>query len=242
LDQYRFADTVQPMTASAIDTGQLREIHLLAGLDDDELARVSRTMRQLRLEMGQRLFDFGQPAVQFFYLETGQLKLFRNSPDGGEKIIWIVEPGETFAEAAMFLEFERGYPVSAEALMSSLVLAFDSRTMVEILRGSTETCIRMLGTMSMRLRHQINEVQKLTLHNATYRLASYLLHQMPVDVMECPEVQLGTSKNVIASRLSIQPETFSRILARLIKKGLLEVHGQNIVVLDIDGLRRLVQF
>jgi CRP-like cAMP-binding protein len=93
----------------------------------------------------------------------------------------------------------------------------------------------------MRLRRHVNEVDKLTLHNATFRLVSYLLQQMPADVVESPEVQLTTPKNVIASRLSIQPETFSRILGRLSKAGLVEVHGHSIVLRDIAGLRKQIE-
>jgi Mn-dependent DtxR family transcriptional regulator len=44
----------------------------------------------------------------------------------------------------------------------------------------------------------------------------------------------------VASRLAIQPETFSRILARLAEKGCMEVHGQNIVLIDIEALRTIV--
>ncbi|MCP4042749.1 MAG: winged helix-turn-helix domain-containing protein, partial [Gammaproteobacteria bacterium] len=47
-------------------------------------------------------------------------------------------------------------------------------------------------------------------------------------------------KSVLAARLSIQNETLSRILKRLRKIGIIEVHGKEITVLDIGALRRLV--
>ena len=52
-----------------------------------------------------------------------------------------------------------------------------------------------------------------------------------------PRLHLVAPKNVIASRLGIQPETFSRVAARLMKDGLIRVQGQDIVLLDIEGLR-----
>ena len=52
-----------------------------------------------------------------------------------------------------------------------------------------------------------------------------------------PEVHLVAPKNVIASRLGIQPETFSRVAARLMKDGLIRVQGQDVVLLDVEGLR-----
>jgi CRP-like cAMP-binding protein len=53
-------------------------------------------------------------------------------------------------------------------------------------------------------------------------------------------LQLNTPKHVVASRLSIQPETLSRILSRLSKQSLIEVRGSHIEVLDYDGLLELV--
>lgn len=230
-----------PNPASDISDHDLRRIYLFAGFDDGQLQAVRRSMRVQRLDEGERLFDHGQPARHYFYLRQGQIKLFRVSPDGDEKVIELIGPDQTFAEAVMFMERRGGYPVSAEAIEPTEVWAFDQETMLGLLRESVDTCLRLLANMSMRLRRHVNEVDKLTLHNATFRLVSYLLQQMPPDVVESPEVQLTTPKNVIASRLSIQPETFSRILGRLSKAGLIEVHGHSIVLRDIAGLRKQIE-
>lgn len=229
------------MSVPIVQLNELRQIYLLADLDEEQLQAVRKTMRLLRLDEGERLFDFGQPARHFFYVRSGQIKLFRNSPDGGEKVIEIIRLGETFAEAVMFMQ-GKGYPVSAEAIRPSEVLAFEQKSMMDVLRGSIDTCFRLMASMGMRLHAQLNDIDQLTLHNATFRLVSFLLQQMPENVIESPEVQLTTPKNVIASRLSIQPETLSRILARLVKQDLLAVEGQHIVLKDANGLRRLVQF
>ncbi len=197
-------------------------------------------MRVLHLEEGERLFDIGQAATRYFYVCLGQIKLFRNSPDGGEKVIEIIRAGETFAEAAMFMKRCR-YPVSAEAITNATALAFESKTMMDLLKGSIDTCFRMMAKMAMRLRQQLDDIDVLTLHNATFRLVSFLLQQVPQGVVESPEIQLDTPKHIIASRLSIQPETFSRTLAKLSRQGLIEVQGQSIVLQDIAGLRHLVE-
>ena len=216
---------------------ELRGIPLFAALDPHQLRLVIDSTRVLRLDHGQRLFDHGQPARQFFRLNSGQLKLFRSSPSGGEKIIEIVQPGEMFAQAVMFMEPADGYPVSAEAIEPSVLFGFDSEVMRGVLRESVDTCFRMLASLSFRLRQQVDEIEKLTLHPAVSRLAGYLVAQVPGDVPLSPEVHLVAPKNVIASRLGIQPETFSRVAARLMKDGLIRVQGQDIVLLDVEGLR-----
>ena len=215
---------------------ELRGIALFTALDPHQLQLVIDSTRVVRLDDGERLFDHGQPARQFFHLRSGQLKLFRSSPSGGEKIIEIIQPGEMFAQAVMFME-PRGYPVGAEAIEPSVLLAFDSEVMRGVLRESADTCFRVLASMSRRLRQQVDEIEKLTLHPAVSRLAGYLVEQVPGNVPIFSEVHLTAPKNVIASRLGIQPETFSRVAARLMRDGLIRVRGQDVVLLDIEGLR-----
>lgn len=218
---------------------RLRDLYLFAAMDDPQLASVRRTMRIRELDEGERLFDFGQPCTQFFYLESGQVKLFRNSADGSEKVIEVLRAGDTFAEAVMFMRHAKGYPVSAEAIAASRVWSFDSATMVGLLRDSVDSCFQLLANLSIRLRQQVDEIERLTLHSATFRVVNFLLRQVPDEVEPGTEVHLSMPKNVLASRLAIQPETFSRILARLAKGGLVRVHRNDVVLEDLDRLRTL---
>ena len=182
---------------------ELRRIDLFTALDPHQLQVVIDSTRVVRLDHGERLFDHGQPARHFFRLNSGQLKLFRSSPSGGEKIIEIVQPGETFAQAVMFMESRGGYPVSAEAIEPSALLGFDTDVMRGVLRESVDTCFRMLASLSYRLRQQVDEIEKLTLHPAVSRLAGYLIEQAPSDVPSTSGIHLSAPKNVIASRLEI---------------------------------------
>lgn len=215
----------------------LRNVDLFAALESHQLQRIINTTRVIRLKDGERLFDQGQPTRRFFRLNAGQLKLFRIAPNGGEKIMEIIQPGETFAQAVMFMDPADGYPVNAEALEPSVLLAFDSEVMRGVLRESVDTCFRVLATLSARLRRQVDEIEKLSLHSAVSRLADYLVAQVPDEVRLASEIHLPAPKNVIASRLGFQPETFSRVSARLVKDGLIRVQGQDVVLLDVDGLR-----
>jgi CRP/FNR family transcriptional regulator, dissimilatory nitrate respiration regulator len=218
---------------------ELRKTYLFAGLDDAQLARVVQGMRVQRLEKGERVFDHGQPARRFFLLRSGQVKLFRLSAEGAEKIIEVVRPGGTFAEAVMFME-GKCYPVSAEALEAGELLSFDNNTFLELLRESVETSFRLMAGMSQRLHARLNEIDNLCLHNATFRLVAYLLQQVPAGTQEASQVLLTIPKGVIASHLSIQRETFSRILARLRAQNLVEVQGNAIILRDIPALQKMV--
>lgn len=216
---------------------ELRRVYLFSAMNDEEIARIEQTTRIVNLDMGEDLFHFRDPCSHFYYLRDGCMKLYRLSPEGDEKVIDIVRPGQTFAEAVTFMEREAGYPVTATAVQKSELLQFESRTFTEVLKQSSTSCFKLMAVMSQRLRSQVNEIDRLTLHSATFRLASYLLEELQKSLATDYTIQLDAPKSVLASKLGIQPETFSRILNRLSGKGLIEVEGQAIRVANIDGLK-----
>jgi len=228
------------MNRSLDPARELRRAYLFADMPDPHLQKLIGQMQDLHLSPGDSLFRHGQPAERFFFLREGLVKLSRLSPEGDEKIIEIMRPGETFAEAVMFMGTQGRYPVNAEAVSDAKLYAFEQKIFLNMLHESSDACFGLLASMSRRLHMLVNQIESLTLQNATYRLVAYLLEQIPRDVKTSPEVQLTTPKGVIASRLAIQPETLSRILAKLRQGGLIEVQGNHITVRDVQALRNLV--
>lgn len=218
---------------------QLHHVYLFDSLNESQLETVYSAMREVTLAARETLFEFGRAADRFFLLRSGQVKLFRISADGDEKVMEVIHPGQTFAEAIMFME-KHNYPVNAEAIEPSELYSFDMKVFTELLKDSPETCFRLMASMSRRLHGRIEEINNLTLQNATYRLVVYLLEHRPEDMEVDSTIHLETPKSVIASRLSIQPETFSRILSKLSKVGLISVQGNNISLLDLKGLQKLL--
>lgn len=227
------------MKNSSIVIDDLHHTPLFDALDEQQLDSVIKSSRIVSLAAKEILFENGSAASHFYLLKSGQIKLFCLSAEGDEKVIEIINPSQTFAEAIMFLP-QQIYPVSAETLKNSELYSFDIKQFRGILEDSKETCFRLLATMGRRLHSKINDINNLTLHNATYRLVVYLLEQLPEGAMALSSIHLGATKTIIASRLSIQPETFSRILLRMSKQGLIEVQGNDITLLDVDGLRALL--
>lgn len=190
------------------------------------------------LDEGEFLFRHGDLLEELYFCVEGSIKLFRLTPNGDEKIIDIIPSGNSFAEAVMFMGGQR-YPVYAVALRPTFVVGINAAQYLDMLRASPELCLNMMGLMSRRMHWLLNEVDRLTLHNATFRLASYLL-EMRDCIPEGKRVCLNAPKHVVASRLSIKPETFSRILKRLSNKKLIAVQDQHIELLDVAALEAIV--
>jgi CRP-like cAMP-binding protein len=218
-------------------TPEVRQIlsrhHLFRVLDEDQMNRASLGCSTQNLDKGRHLFEQGDAARFFYYLIEGQVKLSRISPEGDEKIIEVITPGSTFAEALMF-QRAPVYPVAAQTLKPSCLLKINSGHYYEVLSESPQSCLAMLADLSMRLHALVNEIDNLTLHNAACRIAGYLLSRVDQDGLV---YQLDIPKLVLASRLAVKPETFSRIIKQLCCKNLISVKGNHIRILDLDGLK-----
>jgi CRP-like cAMP-binding protein len=215
----------------------LRQHYLFASLDDSQFARVLAATHHLDLPENGHLFHFGDQARYFYWLDTGQIQLYRLSPGGEEKVIEIIQPGQSFAEAVMFLQMPV-YPVSAKAVFDSRLWRIDMAVFLALLQESNPLCLNLLGGMSRRLHGAISDIDQLTLQNASMRVIQLLLQSAPDNTNRPYSLEWETPKQILASRLSVRPETFSRILQQLSRKGLITVQGKTVAVLDVPGLQR----
>ncbi|WP_304640255.1 Crp/Fnr family transcriptional regulator [Pseudomonas sp.] len=183
------------------------------------------------------IFRQADPAERFFLVLRGKVKLFRISADGKEKVVEVIQAGQTFAEAVMFLQ-KPVYPVCAETLEPVHLISFSNRLMLELLQQNPQTCLHMLGHLSIRLHQRLDELENLTLQNATQRFALYLVGQVKDRSAESAELDLHLPKGLIAARLSIQPETLSRVIGNLRQMGLIEIRTRHI---SIPSISRLLQ-
>ena len=184
---------------------------------------------------GELLVRQSQPAERFFLVLKGRVKLYRISADGQEKVVEIIQAGQTFAEAVMFMQRSE-YPVCAETLEAVQLVSFPNRLMLTLLEENPQACLHLLGHMSIRLHQRLGELETLTLQNATQRFALYLIQQLEDRSQETVDIELPLPKRLIAARLSMQPETLSRIMARLNQEGLIDMRGRNIHIPSITSL------
>jgi CRP-like cAMP-binding protein len=218
----------------------IRSHHLFAGFSPPQMQRLLATAHVDDADAGQVLFDRGQPARHFYIVVEGQVNLVLYSKTGEEKIVDMLGPGQSFAEAVMFMSAP-SYPVSAVAAVPSRIARFSSADYVAMLRESPETCLRLLGNLSQRLHMRIREIEYLTLESATHRFVRFLENRLPAGEDGPVEVQLHESRQEIASHLSMKPETLSRILRTLADRGALEVHGRNLVVPSRAKLKSILE-
>lgn len=222
------------------DRSLIRNGMMFSSLEAEQFEAVMALSRAIEVKKDQPLFIQNQAAHHFFVLVHGQIKLTRTGIDGNEKVIDLIHPSQSFAEAVVLSQDEI-YPVNALAIEHSRVIAIQANAYLGFLKQSTELCLGVMARMGQRMHWLINEIDRLVLHNATYRLISYLLEQAGTDSSDQTEFRLNTPKAVIASRLSIAPETLSRTLKKLTLQKLIDYQRNGTIILrDIPELRRLI--
>ncbi|MFK5985674.1 MAG: Crp/Fnr family transcriptional regulator [Pseudomonadota bacterium] len=225
------------MSLSPLFISPIKKLILFSALNDEQLQQVVSSTQIKLLKAGENIFKQGEKSRHFYAVHKGSVKLSLLSPEGSEKVIEILRPGQQFAEAIIFQD-EPIYPVNSIALESSEVFEFDSRVYLAILEKSFATNKRLLQDMSRKMHKFLSEIDNLCLHTATYRLINYIIGSIPEGVQgNSTEIVLDAAKNVIAKRLSIQGETFSRILRDLRKKDLIEVTGNKVLIKDIIAMK-----
>ncbi len=216
----------------------LAMVPLFRGLSEKQLDLMGEAFPRKLYSPSQIIFSEGEPASGFYILLSGRLKIYKLSLEGKEQILHIIEPGEPFAEVALFSETK--FPAYAEAIEKSEVMFLSRNAFRQLIGNDPSIAMNMLAILSHRLKYFTRLIEDLSLKEVPQRLAAYLLFLAKHDGSSTySQVALGISKGQLASLLGTIPETLSRIMAKMAGQGLIDVHGRKITLLDPTTLELL---
>jgi CRP-like cAMP-binding protein len=215
----------------------LANLPLFRELAPEQLDRMAVHTRQVRAGRGEILFHRGDEVHGFHVIVYGQVKLAFISAGGDEKVVEILGPGSSFGEAVMFMR--RPHVVSAQALADTLLLFVERDAVFAELRHDAGFAARMIAGLSRQLHQLMGDLEAYSMRSGTERVIGFLLDRCADGLPDEGEadVTLPTTKGVIASRLSLTQEHFSRILHELSSSGLIQVRGRTVRLVDVGRLR-----
>lgn len=213
----------------------LRRHALFDSLSSSDLNQLIQQSRRLRLGHHQLLYRQDMPAHHFFFVISGRLRLYRLDSSGIDRTLDSIAPGDCFAEVMIYAD-PRRYACYAEALKSSEVLMIPVKAYQELLDRKPEYAQAALRHYAMRAVSRFHDLEIMTVQNARDRLIRYLIDLLPNGIDQAGEVELPLPKCLVASRLAMQPETFSRILADLKSNGLVRVNRSKLFISDPQRL------
>lgn len=210
----------------------LQHIPLFAGLEEPQLDGLLRDVSVRDHPKGQLLFQQGDTANCFYVVLAGWVKIFRLTPDGDQAVIGLFARGESFAEAAMFMGGR--FPASAEVVEQARLLRVESGPFEKRLHAEPEIAAAMLASVSRRMHYLVGQIEQLQVRSGTQRVADFLLKLCP-DLEGPADIALPYDKTLIASRLGMKPESFSRALVRLRNLGV-RTERSHVSITDVAAL------
>lgn len=224
-----------------METSQiLKKSLLFSGLDDENLAEVAAIAGRRTFAKGESIFSEGEAATGFYLLASGGMKLCKLSPDGREKVLHFVHPGETFAEAAFFGDGK--YPAEAKAVEGGEVLFFPREAFMGLLERNPRFSLNLIISLSLSLRRFARQIEELSFAEVPARLAAYLIElaeRKSTSYQGKTYLDLDMKKGELASRLGTVSETLSRSLKKLKDEGVIEVEGSRVIIHSLEQLKRL---
>lgn len=220
---------------TAIDL--LQNTPLFRDLEPAQLEGVFTAARQVKIGRGEYLFFQGDPADRLHLLLEGSLKLIQVTEDGKQVVMKYVSSGEVFTVLAVLEGVV--YPASAEAVTDSLLLAWDRKTMTDLMSHHPSIALQVLKVVSRHVGEFQDRLRELSTERVERRLARALLRlasQTGRKIEQGILVDLPLSRQDLAEMTGTTLFTVSRTLSQWEAQGLVRASREKVVILNPHGL------
>ncbi len=214
----------------------LSNTSLFKSLDDEQLEEISTGTQPIRVGANTCVVSQGDAAKGVFVLVYGQVKMCFDRKDGSEKTLAILGQNKCFGLSEMLLD--RAHLAFVKTTTDSMLLHTSREKVMEAAQSNFEFAQELMVCVGRQLYTLVRDIESYSLQTAKQRLAGYLLRQSQYQTAD--SIQLIASKALIASRLSLTPETLSRLLHDFSTEGLISVSGPRIKILDFEKMSALL--
>lgn len=216
----------------------LRQIDIFSELNDEFLEKIGNISFIRTYTKGRIIFMEGEPGEAFFFIKSGLIKISKLSGDGREHILHILNEGHVFAEVTLFNKTV--YPATAEVLEDAEVGAIRNSELERVIGENPALSLQLIRYLNKRLIEAQIKVRNLALYD-TYARTAQALIKLAEDygkkTAKGIELDLGISRQELASIVGTTRETVIRALAAFKKEHSIDVDKNNIIILDIDKIK-----
>lgn len=173
-------------------------------------------------------------------IEKGRIKIIRTKQDGSTILLYVFGPGEIFGFSPLFDGL--GYPATAVAIDNVEIKFLPKATFYQIVENNQKVVRALFALLGKRLRQSFDRIENLSGQNVTGRVAAYIetLIIVGLTAPEQPVVMIPRPLYISAQEVGVTPETFSRILTRLEKTGIIKrIDRGEIQILNSEALLRI---
>lgn len=223
------ARNASPIANSGQAAALLASLPMFRRTARPQLAELARRSSARLVPAGEPIVRRGERVPGLMVVRYGLAKLAVTGDS--ERVIRLVGPGETFGEAALFLD--QPLPVDVTAVADTSLLIVPAAPLLALFDSDPRFARGLLAAVCQRLQLLVADFESATVHGARERLAAYLFSlagPSPGTAL------LPTAKSIIAARLGMTKETLSRLLRLLSDEGLIAVAGREIRIVDAARL------
>ena len=203
----------------------LRRVPIFNGLTETELQFLAERAVPRNYSKGELLFTEGDPCTGLFVIESGQVRIFKSSPNGREQVLAVEGPGSSVAELPLF---DGGnYPASTAAVDEARIYFISKQDFHSLCLVHPQVPLKVLKVVGGRLRKLVGIIEELSFTTVRSRLISVLVRRAKTG-KKTPagiEIQLPPSNQELASEIGTVRELVSRNLSRLQAEDLIQ-HGR----------------
>lgn len=212
----------------------LHQHSLFAAMPTEMFDLFASAAKKTELSKGEQLFLQDDPAEWFYFIVSGWMKLFRETIDGEEAVLDVLTSGHIFGESAIF---DGGiHTAGAAAAENTVLLRLPTSLLKSAITKNHEVALGMLASISRQRRQQSQDIEKLSLQNTSQRIACFLLRMCKASDQKEVALSLPYDKSLIAARLSMKSETFSRALKKLQKETSISIKGSSVMIPSVGEL------
>ncbi|HVY13437.1 MAG TPA: Crp/Fnr family transcriptional regulator, partial [Alphaproteobacteria bacterium] len=187
---------------------------------------------------GEPLFHYDDRIEHFYIVCEGAVQLFRETADGHEATADVLLPGEFIGETDI-LQPRQSWPFNALAAKDSVVCELPLGWLKENARTQPVLAMNLLTILSQRTHIAAVEAEHKATMTAAQQVACFLERLCVLHDFDPRGFDLPYSKTLIASRLGMELETFSRTLSKIRDHGI-TVKGTHVSFQDLDAMESFV--
>jgi len=218
---------------------QMQMLPLFQGIPVEKLRMLAKHARYKTYKAGEMFIGETDHAHAFYVIATGQVKLYKSSPEGREQTLNLLGPGDPFGMCTAFAI--DSFPANAMALEESGILLIPGTVMEAVAMKEPRLLVNIIQVLSDRLRESMSLIESLSLKEIPQRLASFLIHALRIKGTQTNQLQLTVTQRELAKILGATPEALSRGIRKMSNAGLLAVDGRSIRILDQPALREMAE-
>jgi CRP-like cAMP-binding protein len=210
------------------------------GLDEAIFADVFARANLRTVQAGGAFFHQGDPAIAFYILTAGHVKLVRVTPDGHQILSRFVGSGQEFGITSTLSGF--AHPMSAQAIENCQALVWAGEVLAQMMEEQTGIALNVVRVLTMRNLQLQHRYQELLTESVEQRLAQALLNLLSTmgrDIDNGTLIDMPLTEEDLAALTGTTMYTVSRMLNKWQRAGLVEATRRRIVVCCPDALKRV---